>query len=181
MSEDSDGSAVEELADGAEIVFVVAVAANDVIGADGSLPWNLPEDLRHFKETTMGHPVVMGRRTYDAIVDRLGGPLPGRTNVVLSRQSLDLPDGAVHAPSVEAAIELASEHDETVHVIGGASVCEQFLPIADRLILTELDEAYEGDTYFPEWDRTAWETTAVEEYDEFEIVTYERRDDSVTR
>ena len=91
------------------LTLIAAVAENGVIGVDGGMPWHYPEDLRRFKETTMGHPVVMGRRTYESIASRLGGPLPGRTSVVLSRRAtLDLPEGAVHAADIQAALAAAA-------------------------------------------------------------------------
>ena len=158
-----------------EIVIVAAVAANGVIGADGTVPWHLPDDLRHFKETTIGHPVIMGRRTYDSIEARLGGPLPGRTNVVLSRGSPDLPDGVVLAGSVEEALDHASERDDRVYVVGGATVYEAFFPRADRLVLTELERSYEGDTRFPGWDSTEWTEVDRDERDGYAFVEYVRR------
>ncbi len=161
------------------VTIVAAVAENGVIGRDGELPWHYPEDLRHFRETTMGHPVVMGRRTYESIVDRIGEPLPGRTNVVLSTRDLDLPAGAVHADSVSAALDAASEAldpgRDAVYVIGGASVYEQFLPLADRLVLTEVSRTPEGDTHFPAVDWSTWEAVERNEREELTFVTYERR------
>lgn len=161
-----------------EVVIVAAVAANGVIGAEGELPWYYPEDLRHFRETTTGHPVVVGRRTYESIVERLGGPLPERTTVVLSTKKLDLPEGAVLAGSVEAALEAAraAEGGDTVFVAGGASVYEQFLPHADRMVLTELDAAFDGDVYFPEWEREEWIEVDRDEREELAFVEYERRE-----
>lgn len=160
-----------------EIVLVAAVAANGVIGDEGEMPWHYPEDLRHFKETTMGHPVVMGRHTFESIVDRLGEPLPGRTNVVLTSSPSLLPDGVVPATSIDAAIEAAVESGaETVYVVGGASVYEQFLPRADRLALTEIDVEYEGDTYFPTVDWESWREVERLETNDLSFVQYERRD-----
>ncbi|MEF8788982.1 MAG: dihydrofolate reductase [Haloarculaceae archaeon] len=159
-----------------EVVLIAAVAENGVIGDDGGMPWHYPADLRRFKETTTGHPVVLGRKTYESIVADLGGPLPGRTNVVLSTRALDLPEGAVLAGSVEAALDAAREAPggETVYVAGGATVYEGFLPFADRLELTEIPESPDGDTRFPEWSREAW--IAVERVEEGDLafVTYER-------
>ena len=112
-----------------EIALIAAVADNGVIGADGAMPWDYPADLGRFKDRTMGHPVVMGRRTYEAIQDHLGGPLPGRTNIVLSRGDPELPDGVRLAGSIEEATELAREAvdaDGTMFVIGGATVFEAF-------------------------------------------------------
>ncbi|WP_117595228.1 dihydrofolate reductase [Haloprofundus halophilus] len=163
-----------------ELALIAAVAENGVIGADGDVPWHYPEDLEHFKRTTMGHPVVVGRRTYESIARQLGGPLPGRTNVVLSRDEMDLPEGAIHADSVDAAMdaarELVGEGDGTVFVVGGATVYEQFLPRADRLVLTEIHESFEGDTEFPAFDRDSWVEVARDERGEFDFVEYRRRE-----
>ncbi|WP_181693428.1 dihydrofolate reductase [Natronomonas sp. LN261] len=161
-----------------KITLVAAVAKNGVIGADGEMPWHYPEDLRQFKQTTMGHPVVMGRKTYESIEDRLGGPLPGRTNVVLSRRdSLDLPEGAVHARDLDAAFEAAEAAldpgQETIYVVGGATVYEACIDRADELLVTEIPETPAGDTYFPEigaeWEECDRETTG-----ELTVVTYRR-------
>ena len=160
------------------LALVAAVAKNGVIGVDGGMPWHYPEDLRRFKETTMGHPVVMGRRTYAAIVDRLDGPLPGRTTVVISRQTdLDLPQAAVHATELDDALALAAaalEADqETVYVAGGATVYEQFLDRADELRITEIPEAPEGDAHFPEIGE-AWTVVDRETDGELSFVIYRR-------
>lgn len=160
---------------GVEVVIMAAVASNGVIGADGNLPWHYPEDLRHFKETTLGHPVILGRRTYESIVDRLGEPLPGRTSIVLTTRKPELPEGAVRAGSVESALALARERDDVTFVAGGASVYEQFLPRADRLLLTEIYEEHVGDTYFPKWNPDEWCEIAREERDDLAFVEYERR------
>ncbi|MFB6091929.1 MAG: dihydrofolate reductase [Haloquadratum sp.] len=164
-----------------EIVLIAAVAENGVIGRDGEMPWHHAADLAHFKRTTTGHPVIVGRKTYETVVDALGEPFPGRTSVVLSSRSLDLPDGAVLAHSVDEAIELAVEDArdrgvETAYVAGGGRVYEQFLPSASRMILTEIHDTYDGDTSFPEWDDDAWREVRRDERDAFDFVTYERRE-----
>ena len=101
----------------------------------------------------MGHPVVLGRRTYESIADRIGGPLPGRTNIVLTRAGVDAPDEVVVADSLDAAVEAAAETGiDRAYVAGGATVYEQVLPRADRMVITELPDAHEGDTYFPDSD-----------------------------
>ncbi|MEA1932371.1 dihydrofolate reductase [Halohasta litorea] len=161
-----------------EIALIAAVAENGVIGVDGEMPWHLPADLRHFKATTTGHPVVMGRLTYESIAADIGGPLPDRTNIVLSRGSPALPDSVVVVDSIEAAVEAAGEaagNSGTVYVIGGATIYEQFLPRADRLILTEIHDAYEGDTRFPSWDRSEWIERSRDDHEGFSFVEYERR------
>jgi len=161
-----------------KLTLVAAVAKNGVIGADGEMPWHYPEDLRRFKETTMDHPVVMGRKTYESIERRLGGPLPGRTNVVLSRrESLELPDGAVHAEDLDEALETAEaaldSGQETVYVVGGAAVYEACIDRADELLVTEIPETPAGDTYFPEVG-TEWEECDRETAGELSVVTYRR-------
>ncbi len=159
-----------------DIALIAAVAGDGVIGRDGEMPWHYPEDLRRFKQVTTGHPVLMGRRTYEAIEARLGGPLPDRTNVVLSRGDPDVADEVIVVGGVEEAVEVARETGaETAFVIGGATVYEAFLPLADRMLLTEIDASYEGDTYFPDFDREEWEEVEREERAEFAFVTYERR------
>jgi dihydrofolate reductase len=160
-------------------VLVAAVAENGVIGREGEMPWYLPADLRHFKETTTGHPVVMGRRTYDSIAARLDGPLPERHSVVLSSRDLDLPEGATVVDSVEAARRAAERAAarmgvDTVYVVGGETVYEQFLPLADGLVLTELHDAYEGDTAFPVYDHDEWVEVDRDPHDGFDFVSYER-------
>ncbi len=163
---------------GMDVVLVAAVAENGVIGSDGGMPWHYPADLAHFKETTMGHPVVMGRTTYESIVAAIDGPLPGRTNVVLSSRAdeLDLPVGAVGAGSIGEALDRAAETgSDTVYVVGGATVYEQFLRRADRLVVTEIPESPDGDTFFPEFDRETWREVEREEREGLAFVTYERR------
>ena len=160
------------------LTLIAAVAENGVIGAEGGMPWHYPADLERFKETTIGHPVIVGRRTYESIASRLGGPLPGRTNVVLSRQAdLGLPEGAVHAPDVGAALsaaEAALDDDrETVYVAGGAAVYEQLLPEADELRVTEIPEEPEGDARFPEFG-AEWVEVDRETDGELAFVTYRR-------
>ena len=163
--------------DGVDVVLVAAVAENGVIGAEGGMPWHYPADLAHFKELTTGHPVVMGRTTYESIVTRIGGPLPGRTNVVLSTRDLDLPEGAVRADSVEEAVSTAAglAEDDIVYVIGGASVYEQFLPLADGMVITEIPESPTGDTHFPAWAADEWAEVTRETDGDLAFVTYERR------
>lgn len=162
-----------------DIALIAAVAENGVIGREGEMPWHYPADLRHFRETTTGHPVVLGRKTYERIVERLGEPLPERTSVVLSSQDLSLPEGALLAGSVPAALATAAEalpaDRDTVYVAGGGSVYEATMPVADRLVLTELDERVDGDTSFPEVDPEEWVERSRDDRDALSFVTYERR------
>ena len=159
-----------------KISLIAAVAENGVIGKDGEMPWYYPADLEQFKERTLDHPVIMGRVTYESIVERIDGPLPGRTNIVLTRNPgrVDASHPAVHvAATTDEALELARQQGaEELFVAGGASVYEQFLPVADRLVLTEIHETYDGDTHFPKWERDEWQETEREDREELSFVTY---------
>ena len=139
-----------------EIFFVVAVAANGVIGQDGAMPWHLPADLRHFKAMTMGKPMIMGRKTFES----LPGLLPGRRHIVLTRDTAWSEDGAEVAHSPEQAISLANAPH--IAVIGGAEIYREFLPHAHRIEWTEIHAEPAGDTLFPGFDRSAWAETARE-------------------
>ena len=157
--------------------LVVAMARNRVIGRDNALPWRLPADLAYFKRVTMGHPVIMGRRTHESI----GRPLPGRSNIVVSRNRAYSAPGCLVVPSLEAAWEAAGDAEEAA-VIGGTSLFAAALPSANRIHLTEVDAEVPGDTWFPEFDRSQWTETEVERHprDErneypFRIVRLERR------
>lgn len=166
------------------ISIIVAVSSNNVIGAERALPWHLPEDLQRFKKVTMGKPMIMGRETFESI----GRPLPGRTNIVLSRQNgLDIA-GCEVVNTVDAALAAAGDVDE-VMVIGGGEIYRQFLPMADRIYLTRVQAEVDGDTRFPELDMDEWDVTAVAEYPAigdrefaFDIETLDRRrpDDMAT-
>ena len=160
-----------------DLAVIVAVAENGVIGAEGDMPWHYPADLRYFKQETMGSPVIVGRTTFEAIAGRLGGPLPGRTNIVLSTSDPDVPDGVVVATGIDEAVDLARDTGaETAYVIGGKRVYEQFLPRADRLILTRIPGHPEGDTYWPGHDDDRWIETGRESISEdIDVVTYRAR------
>ncbi len=131
------------------ISIIVAVAENGVIGGDNRLLWHISEDLRRFRSLTTGHPVVMGRKTYES----LGRPLPNRTNVVVTRQRIEIPGCRVVHSFDEAAALFGA--DEELFVIGGAQIYAEALPRADRFYLTRVGRAYEGDTLFPRWDEEA--------------------------
>lgn len=133
--------------------LIVAVSRDGVIGKDGGLPWRIPEDLRHFKATTQGHAVIMGRRTWDEV----GRPLPGRRNIVVTTTRSEIP-GAEVVKTLEAALALAADDPEPF-VIGGAGLYAAALPLATDLYLTEVDRTVDGDTYFPPFDRTEWVET----------------------
>jgi len=138
------------------ISLVVAMARNRVIGRDNRLPWRLPADLAYFKQVTLGHPVVMGRRTWESI----GKPLPGRLNIVVSRNPAFRAPGGTVVPSLEEALRAAGDAPE-VSVIGGTSIFAEALPVADRIHLTEVEADVPGDTWFPEFDRAEWREREV--------------------
>jgi dihydrofolate reductase len=161
------------------IVLVAAVARNGTIGHDNDLVWRIPEDLAHFKRVTTGHPVLMGRRTWDGLPPRFR-PLPGRRNLVLTRQPGWQAAGAEVVASLDQALALCAGAEQLC-VIGGAQVYALALPHADELILTEIGRDFEGDTAFPEWDRRAFVEASRERLrpappNDFEIdfVTYRR-------
>ena len=139
--------------------LVVAMDRKRVIGRDNALPWRLPADLAYFKRVTMGHPVVMGRRTYESI----GKALPGRLNIVVSRNPRLRAPGCIVVDSLDAAWRAAGDVPE-VCVIGGTSLFAEALPVADRIHLTEVDAEVAGDTWFPEFDRGEWTEHVVERH-----------------
>jgi len=159
-----------------ELVLVVAVARNNVIGVDNRLPWRLPEDLKHFKALTSSHTVVMGRKTWESLPENFR-PLPGRHNIVVTRNDVYAANGATVVNSLAAA--LAAATDATAFVIGGAELYAQALPMATRLELTEIDASFEGDTFFPTLDRKVWSETARASHRsasglDYAFVTYQR-------
>lgn len=138
-----------------ELVIIAAVARNGVIGRDNRLPWHLPEDLAHFKALTLGQAVIMGRKTWESLPERFR-PLPGRQNIVVTRQSGYVAEGAQIAHSLAEALAKV-EASRTAFVIGGAELYAQALPLATRLELTEVDLAPEGDAFFPAVERSTWQ------------------------
>jgi dihydrofolate reductase len=156
------------------LTLIAAVAQNGIIGRDNKLPWRLSEDLKHFKALTMGHPMIMGRKTWES----LPGMLPGRMHIVVTRNPAYHAEGAAVASSLHAAVTAAGEVDE-VFVIGGAELYAQAFEFADRMQLTEIAANFEGDAYFPDWNRTAWREAAREAHRaeagfDYAFVTYER-------
>ena len=153
------------------ITLVAAYARNRVIGDRGRIPWRIPEDFAHFKATTMGGVLVMGRATYDSI----GRPLPGRTTIVVTRNPDWTADGVLVAHSLDEALELAAEQSGETFVVGGTQVYEQALPRATHQVLTEVDLTPDGDACYPEFDPEDWVETRREPRDGFTWVWWQRR------
>lgn len=140
--------------------IIVAVAENNVIGKDNDLIWHLPRDLKHFKETTTGHYVIQGRKTYESY----GKPLPNRTNVIITRDKDYTAGGCIVVHSLEEALKEA-KNDAEPFIIGGGRIYEQALPLVDRIYLTKIHHSFEGDTYFPEIDLDEWEITDKRDFE----------------
>ena len=160
-----------------QLAIIVAMAQNHTIGINNTLPWRIPEDLRHFKALTMGHHMIMGRKTFDSI----GKPLPSRTTVVVTRDRNLKIDGCIMAHSLEEAMA-ACAGDEQVFLVGGAELYTQMLPLADTLYITEIQQSVEGDAHFPAFNRDAWQEVSREIRQqetpqplEYHFVTYRRK------
>ena len=157
-----------------EIILIAAVSKDKVIGKQGGIPWKIKEDLSFFKEKTLNSPIIMGRTTYNSI----GRPLPNRLNIVMTRSAKNT-EGVTEVTSVEKAIEAASKNKDSskVYVIGGENIYKEFLPIAQKMIITEVDlYIKDGDTFFPEWNISEWEEQSRDQREEngirFSFVEY---------
>jgi dihydrofolate reductase len=157
----------------AHLTLVVAIDANNGIGLDNQLPWHLPADLAHFKRVTLGRPIVMGRKTFESI----GRPLPGRRNIVITRNAQWAHAGVEVALSLDAAVALL--HEERASIIGGAQIFDEAVAIADEMIVTHIDHVYDCDTFFPAIDSSVWQATAREAHHtdgvDYAFVTYQRK------
>lgn len=156
------------------LIVIAALAANGVIGKDNTLPWRLPADLKRFKALTTGNPIVMGRKTWES----LGRPLPGRHNIVVSRNPAYVAQGATVVASLDQAVTAAGAVAQ-IYVIGGAELYQQALARADRLELTEIAADFEGDARFPPFERRQWRETARERHSDdagltYDFVTYDK-------
>lgn len=161
------------------ISLIAAVDENNVIGSDGDIPWDYPEDLKHFRKTTIGHPVVMGRKTFDSITERIGGPLDKRLNIVLST-TVDGSeyDNVLVCGDIDESIQAAVQSDsDTMYVIGGESVYNQFIDISDELIITEIHSEHTGDTFFPDISLDVWKEVQRRDKNNLSFVIYERREE----
>ena len=157
-----------------QLTIIVAIDAENGIGVCNTLPWRLPEDLAHFKRTTSGHPIIMGRKTFDSI----GRPLPNRRNIVITRNPDWQHAGVETAASIAAATQLCG--DTEVFIIGGGQIFAEILPFADRLIVTEIAKTFGCDTFFPQIDLQQWQECAREQHHseqnkfDYAFVTYEK-------
>jgi dihydrofolate reductase len=157
-----------------QLSIIVAIAKNRVIGLNNNLPWHLPEDLKRFKALTMGHHIIMGRKTFES----LGRLLPGRNTVIVTRNKSYHVDGAIVTHSLQEAIDKCGNDDE-VFLIGGANLYQQSLKLAKKLYITEINAEFEGDAFLPEFDLNAWQEVSRESYTSekglsFSYVTYLR-------
>jgi dihydrofolate reductase len=148
--------------------IVVAASENNVIGREGGMPWHLPRDMKFFKSLTTGHPVIMGRKTFES----LGKPLPNRTNIVITRNENYTAEGCAVVSNIEEAIQRAQTTDETIFIIGGGEIYRQALSLCDRVYLTRVSVSVDGDTYFPRLDEKKWKLTAEEVYEKDEKNAY---------
>ncbi len=142
------------------ISLVVACGRNNVIGSGGGIPWHVPADLKQFKSLTMGKPIIMGRKTYQSI----GRPLPGRTNIVITRDPEFAAEGIQISDSLDAALEQAGALGDEIMIIGGGEIYEAALPMAKRIYMTRIELEPEGDVFFPTIDGADWQTTVLEEH-----------------
>ncbi len=159
------------------VSIIAAMDRNRLIGNNNQLPWHLPADLAHFKKLTMGKPIIMGRKTYESI----GRPLPGRTNIVLTRAATLQAEGVFVANSLQQALEHVASTDEAM-IIGGSAIYKLALPRADRLYITYVENSYQGDAWFPEIDSAQWDIVATEHHpadqenlSDMKFVTYQRK------
>ena len=165
------------------ISLIAALSQNRVIGKDNDLPWRLPDDMKHFMQTTSGHHVIMGRKNYDSLPEKFK-PLPNRTNIIVTRQKEFKAKDCIVVNSIEAGVAIAAANQETeLFIIGGAQIYEQALPLAQRLYLTEIKAEIPGDTQFPEINKTQWLEISRKQHpvDErhryaFDFVLYKRKE-----
>ena len=157
--------------------LIVAVADNNVIGKDNKMLWHIPEDFKHFKKTTLDKPCIMGRKTYESILEHLGKPLPKRTSIVISRSGYSH-EGCLSASSLEGAIEIAQNEikkndGDEIMILGGAQIYALALPIANRIYLTRVHQEPEGDAFFPEFGAD-WKEVSFDPHEGFSFLTLER-------
>ncbi len=166
------------------ISLIVAASENNVIGNNNAIPWHLPDDLKYFRTTTEGHPVIMGRKNYDSILKALGKPLPNRRNIIVTRDQTYSAPGCEVASSLDEAIMFARKDNdrEKIFIIGGGEIYAQAMELSNEILMTRVHATIDGDVYFPAIDETVWEETKRTEHPAdgkhayaFSFVTYERR------
>jgi len=156
------------------VAIIAAMTKDRVIGKKGRIPWNIPEDLEHFKNTTSGNTVIMGRKTFES----LGKALPNRNNIVISTSMQPIDGkglGADVCASVKEALERAKSYGKDIFIIGGSQIYHEFLTIADKMYISYIKKDYEGDTYFPTFDESQWVIEKREDHPDFELVVYRRK------
>jgi dihydrofolate reductase len=142
------------------IASIFAMSENRVIGKDNQLPWHLPADLKFFKATTLNHPILMGRKTFESI----GRPLPQRTNIIITRQQGYRAEGALVVNSLSEAIQAGRQLHPDLFIIGGAEILREALPLVDTMYLTRIHETFDGDVFYPEWNEAEWQETWREDH-----------------
>lgn len=152
------------------IIIISAMTKNSVIGKDNKLPWNIPEEMKHFRKSTSGNTVLMGRKTFEG----MGRPLPNRNNIVISRTVSSI-EGCDVFPTIEEGIEKAKTYGKDIFIIGGSMIYELGIPYADKMYLSYIKEDYSGDTYFPEFDENEWQVESREDRGSYEFVIYSRK------
>ncbi len=155
-----------------KLALIAAISENNCIGKQGKLPWNIPEDMKHFKDLTLGHTVLMGRKTWESLPPKFR-PLPQRKNIVITRdQAYQVPEGVVVCQSITQVLEQFS--NDIVLVIGGAEIYKQTIDIADTLYITHVHKHVDGDAFFPPIDHKQWKVDSEEKHEEFSFVTYSK-------
>ncbi len=156
------------------ITLIAAIAENNCIGSHNTLPWNIPEDLKHFRDLTRGKTVLMGRKTFDSIIALNGKPLPNRLNIVVTKQdNFTAPEGVEIFHTIDQA--LSAHSDEDLWIIGGSQIYQETIARANRLEITHIHQTVEGDAFFPAIDPLLWQEVARADYDGFSFVTYDKK------
>lgn len=157
-----------------ELIIIVAVAQNGVIGKEGGIPWHSKEELKHFKETTMGSPIIMGRKTFESI----GKPLKGRKNIIITRNknyNINRQDVSVYGNLQDAVNWCKTNENEKAFIIGGAQIYQEALTLTDTVLITKMKFTADGDTYFPDINENNWDIDKIKETEEFEVYSYRRK------
>jgi dihydrofolate reductase len=152
------------------IYLIAAMTKERVIGKDGTLPWNIPEEMKFFRATVKDSVIIMGRKTYESV----GRPFPNRPNIVVTTQDLKI-EGCEVFHDIQYALEKAKTYGKDIAIIGGSTIYRQTIPLADKMILTYVKKYYEGDTFFPDFDESEWDIEKKEECEEYDIVYYKRK------